>query len=165
MLKTNHDVIKDKVRFFNFLSYSINVLVNFSVNFSPRNKILDILICPLNGLFKNLMNLIFRSKASWEIDKKQSGNSFLRHPVYFSSRWPLIDQTPWDVNCALSIVNDAYFIIYCFCYSLALRVHHFAGNNVAGTIWISPWYFLDFCNASKIIGKICFQKGIRFFYS
>ena len=36
----------------------------------------------MNGLLKKeLQNIISRPKGSWEIGKKLSGNSFLRHPV------------------------------------------------------------------------------------
>ena len=38
---------------------------------------------PSNGLFKKQLDLILRPKGSWEIGKKQSGDSFLRHPVFY----------------------------------------------------------------------------------
>ena len=75
-------LLKRRSDLLSFILYSMNVLMNFSVNFHLKIKNWTFLICPLNELFKNLMNLIFRRKGSCQIDKIQSGNSFLRHPVY-----------------------------------------------------------------------------------
>ena len=36
----------------NFISYSTNVLVNFSMNFSPKHKILDIFDLPIEWAFQ-----------------------------------------------------------------------------------------------------------------
>ena len=47
-----------------FISYSMNVLVNFSMNFSPKHKILDIFDLPIEWVYKSLMNLFFMSKGS-----------------------------------------------------------------------------------------------------
>ena len=45
-------LLKIKSDLFIFISYSMNVLVNFSVNFSRRNKILDISELPIELAFK-----------------------------------------------------------------------------------------------------------------
>ena len=45
-------LLKIKSDLFIFILYSMNVLVNFSVNFSRRNKILDIFDLPIEWAFQ-----------------------------------------------------------------------------------------------------------------
>ena len=44
------------------ISYSMNVLINFSVNFSPRNEIFDIFDLPIEWAFQKPYELNFKEQ-------------------------------------------------------------------------------------------------------
>ena len=89
MLKTTHDVIKDLLI---FISYSMNVLVNFLVNVSPRNKILDIFDLPIEWAF--LKPYEFNSLELRELRNRQN------------TKWEQFFETP----CILYYI---FTILYC----------------------------------------------------
>ena len=73
-LKTNHNVIKHKVRFVNLSLNSMNILVNILVSFSPSNKILHIFELPTEWAFQITYESNFKELRELRNSQKQRGN-------------------------------------------------------------------------------------------
>ena len=86
-LKTNHNVIKHKVRFVNLSLNSMNILVNILVSFSPSNKILHIFELPTEWAFQITYESNFKELRELRNSQKQSGHSLLSHPVVIIYEW------------------------------------------------------------------------------
>ena len=92
MSKTNHDVIKDKVRFVNFYFILHECIGEFLGEFSPRNTILELFDLPIEWAF--LKPYEFNSLELRELRNRQN------------TKWEQFFETP----CILYYI---FTILYC----------------------------------------------------